>query len=71
MISVLAIYPLDKTDYLLKVKRGILFNLGKEEDLFICTLREIPGVCLFYFFLSLCKRLSSKKAVDIFSLSGG
>lgn len=71
MISVLAIYPLDKTDYLLKVKRGILFNLGKEEDLFICTLREIPGVCLFYFFLSLCKRLSPKKAVDIFSLSGG
>ena len=71
MISVLAIYPLNKADYLLKVKRGILFNLGKEEDLFICTLREIPGVCLFYFFLSLCKRLSPKKAVDIFSLSGG
>lgn len=71
MISVLAIYPLDKTDYLLKVKRGILFNLGKEEDLFICTLSKKPGVCLFYFFLSLCKRLSPKKAVDIFSLSGG
>lgn len=71
MIIVLAIYPLNKADYLLKVKRGILFNLGKEEDLFICTLREIPGVCLFYFFLSLCKRLSPKKAVDIFSLSGG
>jgi hypothetical protein len=50
MIIVLAIYPLNKADYLLKVKRGILFNLGKEEDLFICTLSKKTR-CLFILFL--------------------
>ena len=50
MIIVLAIYPLNKADYLLKVKRGILFNLGKEEDLFICTLSKKP-VFVYLFLL--------------------